>query len=125
MGPTVTTDREVNWLKFEEPDYIIDNIFLGSERSSCDLAYLQKNKIDRVVVAAYQCEMFFAGKHIDYLKLDIEDKSHQSLVEYFDEVIAFIRKDKKTNVLVHCRSGMSRSASLVIAYMMKTKGVTC
>ena len=68
--------------------------------------------------------MFFADKNIEYLKLDIEDKSHQSLVEYFDEVIAFIRKDKKTNVLIHCRSGMSRSASFVIAYIMKIKGAT-
>ena len=76
-------------------------------------------------MAAYQCEKFFADKNIDYLKLDIEDKSHQSLVEYFDEVTAFIRKDRMTNVLVHCRSGMSRSASLVIAYIMKTKGASC
>jgi atypical dual specificity phosphatase len=68
--------------------------------------------------------MFFADKNIEYLKLDIEDKSHQSLVEYFDEVIAFIRKDKNTNVLIHCRSGMSRSASFVIAYIMKIKGAT-
>jgi atypical dual specificity phosphatase len=68
--------------------------------------------------------MFFADKNIEYLKLDIEDKSHQSLVEYFDEVFAFIRKDKNTNVLIHCRSGMSRSASFVIAYIMKIKGAT-
>lgn len=39
-------------------------------------------------------------------------------------MIQFIKGAGKDNVLVHCRSGVSRSATLVIAYCMKVRGAT-
>ena len=46
------------------------------------------------------------------------------LVPHFDETYKFIKeaKDKNGTVLVHCKMGMSRSASSVIAYIMKEYG---
>ena len=43
------------------------------------------------------------------------------LVPHFDETYRFIKeaKDHEGCVLVHCKMGMSRSASTVIAYIMK------
>ena len=43
------------------------------------------------------------------------------LVPHFDETYRFIKEAKDANgcVLVHCKMGMSRSASSVIAYIMK------
>ena len=48
------------------------------------------------------------------------DDSHFSPLElYFDSTIEFIDKNRKnTNVLVHCVKGISRSATIVIAYIM-------
>ena len=44
-----------------------------------------------------------------------------SLYKHFDEIIEFIDKHRKnkTNVFVHCYAGISRSATAVIAYLMK------
>lgn len=33
-------------------------------------------------------------------------------------------KNKKMNVLVHCAGGVSRSASICIAYLMQTNGLS-
>jgi len=41
---------------------------------------------------------------------------------YFSKCIDFISKHRKSgNVFVHCMAGISRSATIVIAYLMKMK----
>ena len=52
-----------------------------------------------------------------------EDAENFDLYRYFDECANFIRDQiKNTNVFVHCYAGISRSASIVIAYMIKHLG---
>ena len=44
----------------------------------------------------------------------------------FDENFEWITKMKQENkkILVHCAAGVSRSASFVIAYLMKSRGLS-
>jgi protein-tyrosine phosphatase len=44
----------------------------------------------------------------------------ENIKKYFKECIEFINKAvrRKENILIHCRAGMSRSASIVISYLM-------
>lgn len=51
------------------------------------------------------------------------DSRRSSLVDHFDDVNEWIDKIRKENgkVLVHCEAGMSRSASLIIGYLLGTK----
>lgn len=59
---------------------------------------------------------------ITCLKIKIYDWDDEPIFEYFEEVCAFIDKQReKGHVLVHCRAGVSRSATIVIAYVMKKK----
>ncbi|KAJ1934074.1 tyrosine/serine/threonine protein phosphatase [Linderina pennispora] len=53
------------------------------------------------------------------------DHDEPDLHKYFDECFAFIdaARSRNENVLVHCQLGVSRSASLVIAYVMRTLGM--
>merc|ERR1712176_962905 len=65
-------------------------------------------------------------KHIKYLQIGIEDdaKEANKLSAYFKSAQEFIDEalETKTNrVLVHCNAGVSRSASIVIAYLMQSK----
>ena len=46
----------------------------------------------------------------------------QSLFPKFDVAYKFIKLHSQANILIHCVLGMSRSASLVIYYLMKEKG---
>ena len=49
-------------------------------------------------------------------KLKVEDTVKQNIIIYFGECLKFINGKEK--VLVHCTFGASRSATIVIAYIM-------
>lgn len=56
-----------------------------------------------------------------YLQVPVLDKSNINISVYFDEVADLIEQIRQTNgkTMVHCVAGVSRSASLVLAYLMK------
>ena len=47
---------------------------------------------------------------------EVEDCATQNIIQYFGECINFIKENDK--ILVHCMAGASRSATIVIAYIM-------
>lgn len=57
----------------------------------------------------------------EYLRIPIKDTRESNLIEFFDQVADAIEKTRQSEgkSLVHCVAGVSRSASLVIAYLMK------
>lgn len=57
---------------------------------------------------------------IDYKQIKLADTPTALINKHFREAIDFIEGHIREgrNVLVHCRVGMSRSATLVIAYLM-------
>jgi dual specificity phosphatase 12 len=118
--------RTVRKLVHTPADHIIDNVYLGPQGSSINLEYLRQQKIDRVAATAKFVDHPFknTGDGIEYLALDVDDSPSEDLKAHFDSVIAFIEKNKETNVLVHCVSGISRSGACVIAYVMKSRRLT-
>ena len=49
-----------------------------------------------------------------------EDEDEFNLTKYFDQASKFIRDHLETsNVLVHCFAGISRSATIVIAFLIR------
>jgi protein-tyrosine phosphatase len=54
-------------------------------------------------------------------KLSIKDLVNFPIINHFDEAIGWIdeRRAEKVNVLVHCHAGVSRSVSIVIAYLIR------
>lgn len=61
-----------------------------------------------------------------YLYINVMDHSKQDILSHFETSNEFIETALKTpsnKVYVHCVAGISRSASLVIAYIMKTRSM--
>lgn len=62
-----------------------------------------------------------------YLFINVMDHSKQDILSHFDTSNEFIENALKvpTNkIYIHCVAGISRSASLVIAYVMKTRSMS-
>jgi len=62
-----------------------------------------------------------------YLFINVMDHSKQDILSHFETSNEFIEnalKEATNKVLVHCVAGISRSASLVIAYVMKSRSMT-
>ncbi|KAF2620707.1 hypothetical protein F2Q68_00042372 [Brassica cretica] len=54
------------------------------------------------------------------------DEEWENLLDFFDICLDFIDAGRKEKgVLVHCFAGESRSASMVIAYLMRTEKLSC
>ena len=105
---------------------IIDNIFIGGVIDSgvTEHEVLKEHNIQRVLNVAYECDNTEFDS-IVYKKVDLKDsiEGAKLMNEKLMECIEFIEEGIIMNqkVLVHCFAGLSRSVSVVIGYLMKTK----
>lgn len=55
-------------------------------------------------------------KHL-YIKLN--DTSGEDIISHFERAIAFIKGNDSGKTLIHCRAGISRSSTIVMAFLMR------
>lgn len=104
-----------------EPNHVIDNIYIGPDNSALDRDKMHALGITHVLVAGNHLKCRYPDD-FTYFKLDIDDSLEQDILSVIDQSIQFIHDvntKNKGKVLVHCASGISRSASIVIAYLMR------
>ena len=104
------------------PIEIIPHLFLGSIGSASNLKELQNCKITHIVCCAKGIKNFFPN-NFKYLNLDLLDSETADIKKYFGASNKFIDDAIRNNgnVLVHCHAGVSRSSTILIAYIMKYK----
>ncbi|KAI5951101.1 YVH1 [Candida jiufengensis] len=52
-------------------------------------------------------------------QIEVTDEETTNLIPYFNESFEFIESANGGNILIHCSQGVSRSVSVIIAYLMK------
>ncbi|MFX1536007.1 MAG: dual specificity protein phosphatase family protein [Promethearchaeota archaeon] len=104
-------------------EYIIDGIWLGSVQTATDITLLQNKSISAVLSLQIRgnYDHLYPQQWL-YLKLPIPD-AESIPNEVFKKSLAFISQAQNGNrqILVHCAYGISRSPSIVAAYLMKEK----
>jgi protein-tyrosine phosphatase len=99
---------------------IIENLYLGDIEASQNINTLKENNIKNIINLSNNNYTKF--EEINYYDINIEDKCDVKISKYFDYCIDIINKSKKENknILVHCLCGVSRSVSIIIAYLINS-----
>lgn len=107
---------------FEAPDKVVDKLWLGSCHSDVDKGYLKGLGISAVVLVCCDSTPRFP-EVFDYFSIDVADTLTADLLSHFDKAATFIMKHIELGhgVLVRCAAGASRSPSVVVAYLLKTR----
>lgn len=96
-------------------------IYIGGIES-LDLAL--ENEITHVIslIPGKLPGSFRPSDFVKHLHIEIDDDEKADIMQYFQETNEFISKaleSKNNKVLVHCVAGMSRSVTIVVAYIAK------
>jgi protein-tyrosine phosphatase len=104
---------------------ITDNVYISDFPSACNINRLKDDGITHILCAILSLDPIYPND-FTYKNVHVRDVSHENLTQYFDECVDFIDSAVKSGgkVLVHCSYGISRSASIVIAYLMKKHAMT-
>ena len=100
---------------FDGHEIIKDKLYLGNYYSATQKDELKKRGITHILMVGYLLHEFFP-EDFEYANIEIEDDERENIFRYFYTCINFIEKSKIC--YVHCQAGVSRSASIVIAYVM-------
>ena len=108
----------MNSFQFHDMDEIIPNfLYLGNSASSRDIQKLKELGIKKVLtVMDFGAPSYTDKDNIIHKKISIADTYFENIIKYFGECLNFIKGKEK--ILVHCMAGASRSATIVIAYLM-------
>ncbi|CAF1364332.1 unnamed protein product [Adineta ricciae] len=105
-----------------KPSVIIDNfLYHGNLQHAMNTKLLEELNIRRIVNV---CDCKLNQDILDrchVLWINVEDDTYTDIVEYFAMTNRFLQSCCKEGqrVLVHCQMGVSRSSSIVLAYLMK------
>ena len=105
---------------YNDLDEIIENIYLGNYEASENIQKLKELGIKKVLsLIRYYKGPNYEDEGIIHKWYDVYDFEDQNIIQYFGECFNFIKGEEK--ILVNCMAGASRSATIVIAYLMWIK----
>nr|XP_046243342.1 protein phosphatase Slingshot homolog 1 isoform X2 [Scatophagus argus] len=109
--------------QMDKATLIFDHVYLGSEWNASNLEELQGTGVGYILNVTREIDNFFPGT-FSYHNIRVYDEDATDLLAHWNDTYNFIVKAKKNHskCLVHCKMGVSRSASTVIAYAMKEYG---
>ncbi len=95
-------------------DKITDKIYLGCLLGCKDFEYLQSEGVSHILSLCYVHPSIEIP--IPRMSININDEASENILKFFKESIEYMEKSDK--VYVHCMAGVSRSPTIVIAYLM-------
>lgn len=112
-------------------DEIEPRLYLGNCTAARNIKFLLSHKITHILtidsfpIPAYVC----SSASVVNKYIHIADMARENILEHFMDCINFIESalkdpDELNGILVHCFYGVSRSASIVIAFLMRKYSIS-
>ncbi len=100
---------------------VTQKVYLGDKEVANNFELLKKTGITHILVCGKNLQTNFP-EEFEYLKLSLQDSAFDDISRHLESSMNFIREAKK--ILIHCNHGVSRSPSIVIAYLMANQDLT-
>jgi len=120
-------DQNPLTLKEFKFDEVLPGVFLANENAARSWDILRDHGIKRVLNVAKGAKMPFGDQGIEYLYVPLDDNLSQRLHDALRPCLEFIQSsvDAELPLVVHCVSGLSRSASIIVAFLMHSRKLSC
>ncbi|TFK87010.1 phosphatases II [Polyporus arcularius HHB13444] len=111
---------------FPQASEIIPGLFVADLYTATSPAVVKELEITHVVSVVQKPDWRYP-RNIKHLCVPVEDRTDEDLLRYLDYTVPWIRDAlarENGRVLVHCVWGMSRSASVVVAYLIAARSMS-
>ncbi|KAF7650620.1 hypothetical protein LDENG_00123040 [Lucifuga dentata] len=105
---------------------VTDHLYLSNGRAAGDSSLLSRCKITCIINVTETRTSSPPPPRLEYIHIPVSDSPVFPLIDHFDRVADVIHLNGESGgrTLVHCNAGVSRSAALCLAYLMKHRGLT-
>ncbi|KAG7265127.1 hypothetical protein CRUP_032127 [Coryphaenoides rupestris] len=106
--------------------HITEHLYISNMRAAADVSLVRRFQITCVVNVSEKRTTGGGDDDVDYIHIPVADSPQSALGDHFHRVADKIESVRRSHgrTLVHCNAGVSRSAALCIAYLMKHQDQT-
>jgi len=104
-----------------KPFEILSHLYLGNEGVAKCRSALDNNFITRILNVTSHLPNYFEQEGLLYKKIPVEDRVDVDMMQHLEGALQFIEETRLRGekILVHCHAGRSRSATVILAYLVK------
>ena len=123
----INSNRRSSLALQQMTEIVKDKLYLGNESDANNYELIKNTGITSIItlnstVLNDDVNKLISDRNGSWKHVPIRDRSSEQIIDIMEILIDFI--DSQGKVLVHCQHGISRSSTIVMAYLMKTRNMT-